>query len=48
MSKLLIKTVTGKEFTVEGIVTTKIIDGQLIYYVNGASYPASIVKSIEK
>lgn len=45
--KLLIKTVTGLEFTVEGEVTTKEVDGQLIYYVNGSSYPASIVVSAE-
>lgn len=47
MTTIKITTVTGIEFTETGKLTYKYIDGEKIFYINGASYPAEIVEIID-
>lgn len=46
MKTLVIKTVTGLEFTVTGNVESRVVENELIWYCNGNSYPDEIVKEV--
>lgn len=46
MGYIKIQIISGFEFEIEGKVTKKVIDGDIIYYVNGESFPAEIVKEV--
>lgn len=50
MSKILVtpKTIGIKSFTVEGRLTSEIVDGERIYYIAGQSFPAEIVTVAEE
>lgn len=50
MSRILITPLTSniEPFEVEGTLTTKEIDGSLIYYIGGRSFPAEIVTVMEE
>ena len=43
---LKIRTVTGAEFEVHGTVTSRVVEGELIYYCAGQSWPEEIVVEI--
>lgn len=46
MKTLKIETMNGMSFEVTGEVTTKVIDGETIYFCKGNSFPACIVKEV--
>lgn len=46
MKTLVIKTVTGLEFTVTGNVESRVVENELIWYCNGNNYPDEIVKEV--
>lgn len=50
MSRILITPLTSniEPFVVEGVLTSKLVDGSLIYYIGDRSFPAEIVTVLEE